>query len=215
MNLQLNQKLEYLDIIKYGINSIGREAKISDIEEVFKGKVKVVDDLDNMEVWATNHAYLGQEHLCLSFEQDSFCGFIDFDLMPKDSSILLGEKDKKLVNFKAQIFTKSVLFRSLKFKKKYKEVFNYLKGNYGIPNNLEGFSEEKKKVFEEMTKLLHETFKSLGIDSKTSCVWYIDKGGIYCLISFYYFKGNSNVSPYLSFAISECLSFNENQKQGE
>jgi len=204
MNLQQNQKLEYWDIIEYGIDSIGREAKISDIEEVFKGRTKVMDDSDNMEVWATNHAYLGQEHLTLSFEQDSFYGFIDFDLMPNNNSLKPEGQIKRLVNFKAQIFAKN---NPYKLPLLNVMVYFALKKRYGASNNFDKFDKKEKKEFIKMDRLLRGQYKSFGANPDEVQIWYIEKRGIYYLASFYYFKGNERISPYLSFAITEMFKF--------
>ena len=213
MNLQQNQKLEYWDIIEYGIDSIGREAKISDIEEVFKGRTKVMDDSDNMEVWATNHAYLGQEHLTLSFEQDSFYGFIDFDLMPNNNSLKPEGQIKRLVNFKAQVFGKKVFLWRIPLTQPKFTAYSNLKRQYGLPNNFDKFNKERKDEFIKMGQLLREQYKSFGANPKEIQIWYIKKQGIYYLASFYYFKGKTKVPPFLSFAITKMFKFEKKKKK--
>lgn len=210
-----DKKLEYWDIIEYGIDSIGKKAKISDIEKAFKGKAKVFDD-DNMEVWATNHAYLDQEHLCLSFEDSKFNGLIDFDLMPDDnnSSIFAGlcgeaECEKKLVNFKAQIFGKRAFLWRRSLNQTKKEVLLNLKKQYGVPNNFDKFDVVKKKEFVKMDQLLREQYTSFGANPDEIQFWYIEKQGIYYCVSFYYFNGKREMAPFLSFAISEIFKIDE------
>jgi len=209
MNLQQNQKLEYWDIIEYGINNIGEETRTDNIEEVFKGTTKVMDGLDNMEVWATNHAYLGQEHLCLSFEQGNFYGLIDFDLMPNNN--LFGtEQTKRLANFKAQIFGKKAFLWHIPLSKLKLEICSNLKKQYGLPNNLDNLDEEKKEELIKIDQLLREQYKSITIVNPNDVqIWYIEKQGIYYCAIFYYFGGKKEVAPYLSFAISEVFRFNE------
>ncbi|GEM_PF-2275001 len=206
MNSQLNQKLEYSGIIEYGIDNIGKEAKISDIEAVFKGRAKAVDDLDNMGVWAANHAYLGQEHLRLDFEQDSFYGSIDFDLMPNNNSLKSKGQIKRLVNFKAQVFAKNNPYELLPLNA---VTYLTLKKQYGLPNDFDKFDEEKKIEFVKMDYLLREQYKSFGANPDEIQIWYIEKQEIYYLTSFYYFKGKKEVPAYLSFAITEMFKFDQ------
>ena len=198
---------QYLNIINYGINNVGQEMDTACIKEAFKDKAEVVDDdPENIEVWATNHAYLGQDHLCLSFGDNRFNGLIDFDLMPKDNLIKPEEKNKRLVNFKAQVFIKDnpTGFISLNA-----VIYLTLKKQYGNPNDFSNFDNEKQKVFAEMHKSLQDHYKSLGANPNAIAVWYIKKQEIYYLASFYYFKGTKDVPPYLSFAITEMFKFNE------
>ncbi len=209
MNLQQNQKLEYWDIIKYGIENIGKETKIDDIKKTFEGKTKVIDDfLDNMEVWAANHVYLGQEHLCLSFEQDNFYGVIDFDLMPNNN--LFGvDQAKKLANFKAQIFGRKALLWYIPLIQPKLEVYSNLKKQYGLPNNLNEFSAEEREELVKVDQLLREQYKSITSANPDDIqIWYIKKQGIYYCVIFYYCRGNKKCAPYLSFAISEVFRFN-------
>lgn len=209
MNLQQNQKLEYWNIIKYGIENIGKETKIDDIAKTFEGKTKTIDDLDNMEVWATNHAYVGQEHLCLSFEQGNFYGLIDFDLMPSNN-LSDTEQIKKLANFKAQIFGKKTLLWHMPLSKLKLEICSNLKKQYGLPNNLDNFDEENKEEIIKIDQLLREQYKSItSVNPNDVQIWYIEKQGIYYCAIFYYFGGKKEVAPYLSFAISEVFRFNE------
>jgi len=204
MNLLASQKFKYLDIIKYGIYSIGKEAKISDIKEVFRGEAKVVDDSDDMDVYSTNHAYLGQEHLRLDFKYNDFYGFIDFDLMPNDHFLKSEEQAKRLVNFKTQIFANNDLAKLPLINA---AVYLDLKKEYGVPNNFDQFERKKKKEFIKMDKLLRQQYKLFGANSDEIQIWYIEKQEIYYLVSFYYFKGGINVPPYLSFAITEMFKF--------
>ncbi|MDD3940479.1 MAG: sulfite exporter TauE/SafE family protein [Candidatus Pacebacteria bacterium] len=215
MNLQQKQKLEYWDIIKYGIDSIGKESKISDIEEVFKGKTKVVNDLDDVEVWAFNHAYLGQEHLTLSFEQDNLYGFIDFDLMPNHNSLRLEAQTKRLVNFKAQVFTKRESFDLISLNA---ATYLNLKKQYGLPNNFDKFDGEKEKELIKVDQLLREQYKSFGVNPKELNIWHIEKLGNYYIPISYYFKGNRDLlfptkqgQSYLSFAVSEVCKSNKDE----
>lgn len=208
MNLQQNQKLGYWDIIEYGIKNIGRETKIDDIAKTFEGKTKIIDDLDNVEVWAINHAYIGQEHLCLSFEQGNFYGLIDFDLMPSNN-LFGAEQTKKLANFKAQIFGKKTLLWHIPLIQPKSEVYSKLKKQYGLPNNFNEFSAKEKEELVKIDQLLREQYKSItSVNSNDVQIWYIKRQEIYYCIIFYYCKGNKGVAPYLSFAISEISRFN-------
>lgn len=207
---QINKKLEYWEIIEDGINHIGEQTKISDIEKAFEGKTKVVNDFGNPEVLATNHAYLGQEHLALSFENDKFYGLIDFDLMPDQNSLKPEEQIKRLVNFKTQVFARSNLYELLPLNE---EIYLTLKEQYGLPNDFSHFDEEKKNELEEASKLLRKSLESFGVHSEWIAHWYIEKGGIYYLISFYYFEGKKEVPSYLSFAITEMFKFEKEEKK--
>ena len=267
-----NDTIEYLDIIKYGIDNIGKETSINNIKKLFGNTTKIIEDIaDNTELWAIHHTYLGQEHLCLSFEQDNFSGAIDFDLMPKNQDTSPGKNVKKLANFKAQIVSNSkkrysktlsglshrygiwlivfIVIATIAVKTthiypilsyclwvigcilvlgapilterreyvtsgcitpnthrwKYQEVYLYLKDNYGVPNNFESFDKEKRKEFEKLRKAILGSYTSPNINPKKVCIWFVEEEGSYYNMAFYSFDGNENVSPYLSFAITEMM----------
>lgn len=207
MDFQLNQKFNYWNAIKYGIDNIGKEIEISDIEKAFKGKTRAVEDLDNPEVLATSHAYPGQEHLGLSFEDDNFYGFIDFDLMPTSLLTVLSGRDKKLVNFKAQIFGKKAFLWYIPLKRTKAEVYLNLKKRHGLPNDFGRFSEENKKEFARTAQLLRDAYKPFGVNPKEISIWFIEKEGTCYPSSFYYFKGKRKAPPFLSFAITEMFQY--------
>jgi hypothetical protein len=209
---QQGQTVGYWEIIKYGIDTIGREVDINSIKKTFEGRARVApDEFDNnMELWAVNHAYLGQEHLCLNFEQDNYFGVVDFDLMPKNQLVFLQGETKRLVNFKAQLLAKKVLLWCIPLTGMKTEILSNLKNLYGLPNNYERFSQEKKIEFEKAAGLLHRQYEELGgVDPKDVNIWYIEKDGIYYLTAYYYFKGKKDIPPYVSFAITEVFKFDE------
>jgi hypothetical protein len=206
--ININQKLDYLNIIEYGINNIGKETKISDLKETFKGKAIVMNDLeDNTQFLFITNLYLGQEHLRLFFEQNSFCEFLDFDLIPNNHLFKSNGGIKKLVNFKLQIFGKNKFLWRTSLTRPKMEIYLNLKKQYGLPNDFSHFDEKKKDEFVKVSESLRESLESFGTHLKDIWFWYIEKEGIYYHISFYYFKGTREVPSYLSFAISEMFKY--------
>lgn len=198
--------LEYWETIQYGIEKIGKNIEIEEIEKFFKGRTKVFeDDMDDWVSWSIDHAHVGQEHLCLSFEDDQFYGLMDFDLIPINYSQKSAKKQKKLVNFKTQIFGKKLSIWKNPLKLLKKKTLSNLKGKYGTPNNFSNLSREKEEPLEKLSKLLHEQILKLGYVRDINH-WYIS---INNFASFYHFTGQINKSPYISFAITETFNFNK------
>ncbi|MCD4762060.1 hypothetical protein K8R32_03830 [bacterium] len=144
----------YLSIPKFAIENIHKITSPKQISDHFNSELQNItkqrhDELDTLMdpvlKMAVTDKYLGQENHFFKFKDDGFNGEISLDLIPKDHSdckyVPAGRKkeeeiEKKLVNFRCQLFSNSLL-QIIKLKKKHKLLLKYIVELHGRGNNTE------------------------------------------------------------------------------
>jgi len=203
----MDRKTNLIDIVKFGIDRIGTNTSVADIRSIFNTDYTNYGyDFDPVTNLMLFHKYLGQEHLSLFCDQDSYCLILDFDLLPIKNKLIDDPNNKYLVNFKVKMSSKKhSLFKFLKapLEAKYREVKTFLNEGYPKDKILNRTDLITKEDMDTIDTQINTAYDGFIPKPEEILINYITKNNTLYLAVFYHSKGNKATLPFLSFSVSD------------
>jgi hypothetical protein len=134
-----NDYLDYFELIKYAIDKVHLIKNISEIRNTYSNKITDITDARNQLLQQINqdtnqslkNVFIGKENYFFAFQDSPYInGEFSLDFLNKNQNgfTKVLERQKRLANFRIQIFTNRLLSQHTIYKKKIffnKEVVNY------------------------------------------------------------------------------------------